>query len=648
MAGLIADAAGDLFGTTSGAGGDSVGNVFEMAKTAGGYSWFPLVTFGGADGATPDGGLIADAAGDLFGTTSAGGAGGNGGTVFEAKPNGSSFGSSYTLTTLASFSTSQHGNKENPTGALLADAAGDLFGTTQFGGAFDAGTVFELEPNGSGYTLTTLYSFSGGADGLEPESGVSADARGDLFGTTSAGGAFGDGTVFEIATGPAGYSFFPLFSFNGADGSVPESGLIVDAAGDVFGTTSGEGLNTDSPAGVGTVFELAKGALTTLLTFGDGMPQQRPHAAALIADARGDLFGTTYGAGASQDGAVFEVSGTGFQRVAITGTEAGQTTTSEAPVTPFSSVTIGDVNAGATDTLTITVGGTGGTLSGTDLSGGAGGVYTLSGTAAAITGELDALSFTPTAGPAHMTSMSTFTLSDQSSAPGADAAVDAITTVIDGGLAVAPTIYGTKAGQTTTSEAPVMPFSGVTIADINAGATDRLFITVGGTGGTLRGTGLIPGPGSYLLSGTAAAVTSELDALSFTPKAGPAATSTFTLSDKSSAYATATVDTTTTVTDNPAASVASAANSSIVASPGSVTADGTSTTTLTVTVEDAQRQCSFRHRGHALGQRFWQYVCAYIRDHQCERCVHGHAGVHDRSDRDPHGDRRAARRKRRQ
>jgi ALTTAQ repeat len=236
----------------------------------------------------------------------------------------------------------------------------------------------------------------------------------------------------------------------------------------------------------------------------------------------------------------------------ITGTVAGQTTTLEAPVKPFSSVTIGDDNSGAADTLTIRVSGTGGTLSGTGLSGGTGGVYTLSGSATVVTGELDALSFTPTAGAPNSSSTSTFTLSDKSSAY-ATATVDSATTVIDTDPAVAPTITGTVAGQTTTLEAPIDAFSVVTITDANNGGTDidTLSITLSG-GGTLSGTGLSGSNGSYTLSGTAAAITTDLDALSFTPTAGTpntSSTSTFMLSDKSSAYATATVDSATTVID---------------------------------------------------------------------------------------------------
>ncbi len=240
----------------------------------------------------------------------------------------------------------------------------------------------------------------------------------------------------------------------------------------------------------------------------------------------------------------------------IAGTVSGQTTTSEAPIKPFAHATVGDANVGATETLTITIGGRAGRSDWNRLSGGTSGVYRLLGTAAAITSELDALVFTPKAGAPYTSSTTTFTLSDQSSAGGAPV-VDSTTSVIDSDPAVAPTIAGTVAGQTTTSETPVKPFAHATVGDANVGATDTLTITLGGAGGTLAdGTGFnsltTVGAGVYTLSGTAAAITSELDALVFTPKAGApntSSTTTFTLSDQSSAGGAPVVDTTTTVID---------------------------------------------------------------------------------------------------
>jgi hypothetical protein len=239
----------------------------------------------------------------------------------------------------------------------------------------------------------------------------------------------------------------------------------------------------------------------------------------------------------------------------ITGTVGGQQTTSEAPVTPFATAVVGDVNPGADDTLTIALSGAGGTLAGGGLTV-SNGVYQLSGSASAITAELEALTFTPTAGVPNTSSTTTFTLTDNSSV-NFTPATDATTTVIDTDPAVAPTITGTTAGIETEFEAPVAPFSKVTIGDANANASDALTITLSGAGGTLAdGQGFSglqsQGGGVYELMGSAAAVTGELEALSFTPNAGaPDTNSTtgFALSDVSSAFATPSVNTTASVID---------------------------------------------------------------------------------------------------
>ena len=314
--GLIANASGDLFGTTSAFSTDSNGNiitggtVFEIAKTAAGYAstLATLVSFNGANGAIPFGSLIADAAGDLFGTTENGGAN-NDGTVFEIKKTVAGYAS--TPTTLVSFNGT---DGALPAGSLIADAAGDLFGTTSAGGANGDGAVFEIVKTLTGYASapTTLISF-GGADGSAPESSLIADANGNLFGTASEGGANGDGTVFEIAKTASGYASTPttLVSFDGADGETPFGSLIADAKGDLFGTTAAGGANGD-----GTVFEIVRTAAgyasapTKLVTFtGDDGDQSF---AGLIADATGNLFGTTSAGGANGDGTVFEITGSGF------------------------------------------------------------------------------------------------------------------------------------------------------------------------------------------------------------------------------------------------------------------------------------------------------------------------------------------------
>jgi uncharacterized repeat protein (TIGR03803 family) len=193
-----------------------------------------LVTFNNIDGSYPTcEGLIADANGDLFGTTEYGGLGGYG-TVFEIAKTNTGYASA--PVTLVNFN---NGNGENPIGSLIADANGDLFGTTQGGGASGYGTVFEIAKTNTGYASapTTLVSFNIG-NGAYPQGSLIADANGDLFGTTGNGGSGGYGTVFEIAKTNTGYASAPttLVSFNNENGASPAGSLITDANGDLFGT----------------------------------------------------------------------------------------------------------------------------------------------------------------------------------------------------------------------------------------------------------------------------------------------------------------------------------------------------------------------------------------------------------------------------
>ena len=307
--GVIADAAGNLFGTIPSGGATGDGAVFELVNHGGGaYTPVTLLSFNGANGALPSAGLIADAAGNLFGTTAAGGANGDG-AVFEIAKAGAGYAS--TPTTLFSF---DGASGAGPASGLIVDAAGNLFGVTPSGGANGYGTVFELVRDGGGvYTPVTILSFNG-ADGRFASSLIT-DAAGNLFGTTSSGGAYGYGTVFELVNNGGGYTPVTLLSFNGADGANPGGGLIADAAGDLFGTT-GEGGAYSAPGQPrGTVFELVNnggGSYTpvTLLSF-NGADGAGP-VGSLIADAAGDLFGATAGGGAAGDGTAFEITNSGF------------------------------------------------------------------------------------------------------------------------------------------------------------------------------------------------------------------------------------------------------------------------------------------------------------------------------------------------
>jgi uncharacterized repeat protein (TIGR03803 family) len=284
-AGLIADPAGNLYGTTWGGGASGQGTVFQLDPSG---NLTVLYSFAGGDGSRPGGGLIADSSGNLYGTTINGGAQ-DAGTVFQLTPSGA-------LNLLYSFTGGSDGAL--PFAGLIADAAGNLYGTTIDGGAGGQGTVFQLDPSG---TLTVLYSSNEGS----PWAGLIADATGNLYGTTDAGD--GPGTVFQLT--PSG-TLTVLHRFTGRDGAVPHGRLIADAASNLFGTTHNGGTS-----GYGTVFQLdSSGTLTVLHSFTGGSDGAYPEAG-LIADAGGNLYGTTYGGGAGGQGTVFQVTLSGVLTV---------------------------------------------------------------------------------------------------------------------------------------------------------------------------------------------------------------------------------------------------------------------------------------------------------------------------------------------
>jgi uncharacterized repeat protein (TIGR03803 family) len=189
-AGVIFDNAGDLYGTAFEGGVNFSGTVYELTPSGSGWTEKTLHSFQRAtDGGFPVAGLIFDPSGHLYGTTSFGGSGG-GGTVFSLTPSGES----WIFSALHSFV----GNGTGPDGSLVMDAVGDLYGVANSGGGFGFGSVFELTPSGDGWTFTSLHDFTGGTDGKFPFGNVTLDANGNLFGTASEGGAFGEGVVWEI------------------------------------------------------------------------------------------------------------------------------------------------------------------------------------------------------------------------------------------------------------------------------------------------------------------------------------------------------------------------------------------------------------------------------------------------------------------
>jgi uncharacterized repeat protein (TIGR03803 family) len=310
VAGLVMDAAGNLYGTTLSGGAHSSGTVFElMPQAGGGWTGKVIHTFGAnsGDGIRPEAGLVIDSAGNLYGTTHEGGLHG-GGIAFELLPTSSG---GWTEKLLHAFGSVNDGSAS--TANLIFDAAGNLYGTTVLGGTFRAGTVFELMPAAGGHwTEKILHSFHGGStDGGNPGGAVIFDAAGNLYGTTSGGGTNGAGTVFEL-TPTAGGSWterlLHTFLADGTDGTSPTGNLVFDAAGNLYSTTDGGGAN-----GGGTVFELTPAGggswtETVLHNFSANATDGVTPVAGLILDSAGNLYSTTSQGGAHAGGIVFEIT----------------------------------------------------------------------------------------------------------------------------------------------------------------------------------------------------------------------------------------------------------------------------------------------------------------------------------------------------
>jgi uncharacterized repeat protein (TIGR03803 family) len=309
VAGLTADAASNRYGTTEEGGTYNAGAVFELSPNgSGGWTEKVLYNFNpnGRDGTSPFAGVVSDAAGNLYGTTSAGGIHGLG-TVFEVTPDGSG---GWTENVLHSFGNGTDG--VNPYAGLVFDAAGNLYGTTYVGGIYSAGTIFELSPRqGGGWTETVLHNFHlNGTDGYEPDAGLIRDAAGNLYGTTSFGGIHNFGTVFELSPRQGGgwtETVLHSFNLNGTDGTTPDAGITLDTSGNLYGTTYTGGIHN-----YGTVFELSPrqgGGWTekVLHSFGGGTDGASPNAG-LIFDTAGNLYGTTYLGGIHGFGTAFEMS----------------------------------------------------------------------------------------------------------------------------------------------------------------------------------------------------------------------------------------------------------------------------------------------------------------------------------------------------
>lgn len=316
--GLTADAAGNLYGSTCGlpcvGSGNYLGSVFRLTKKGNGWVFTTLYIFrGGDDGAGPSGDVVIGPDGSLFGTTYEGGGYGCGGagcgTVFNLKPPPSvppSIFGGWQETALYRFQGGDDGSFPE-LGDLVFDQAGNLYGTTAAGGGVDAGTVFQLSHAANGWSEKVLYRFTGEHDGSEPLGTLASDGRGGFYGTTFLGGNaycnFGPcGTVFQLSPSGSGWAKTILYNFQGGtDGGNPISGLLKDY-GALVATTTIAGAH-----GGGTALMLNNDIFRYGFSGTDGNSFAGPWST-LAGHATG-LYGTTYADGYYHQGSVFNLEG---------------------------------------------------------------------------------------------------------------------------------------------------------------------------------------------------------------------------------------------------------------------------------------------------------------------------------------------------
>lgn len=300
VAALVLGTDGNFYGTTTGGGTANLGTVFKLTPPGGLATLYSFCSQAScADGEVPLASLLLAADGNFYGTTLLGGSFPSFGTIFKITPGGR-------LTTLYSFSGQADGGC--PEGGLVQNSNGTFYGTGSCGGNEGGGTIFTVTPEGS---FQTLYGFAGGAAGSTPLNGLAQASNGNFYGTTYSGGDYGQGTIFEIT--PWG-SLTTLYMFTGAsDGSEP-SGLWLGTDGKVYGTTQAGGTFNDqcgSSGGCGTVFKItAQGSLTTLHDFcslnncADGNYPR----AGLVQGTDGKFYGSTLEGGSGRAGTLFRVT----------------------------------------------------------------------------------------------------------------------------------------------------------------------------------------------------------------------------------------------------------------------------------------------------------------------------------------------------
>jgi uncharacterized repeat protein (TIGR03803 family) len=310
---------GRLYGTTEYGGSDGAGVLYQLDGNRCETVLYTFDLFTANGYGQPTGNVIRDSAGNFYGTTFIGQAdvGYGFGVVYKVNTSGHA-------TVLHNFTNGTDGG--NPYGGVILDAKGNVYGTASGGGASGDGVVFKIDTSGN---ETVLYSFTGGTDGGFPYGSIIRDSAGNFYGTTNGGGAAGAGVVFKLDSSG---NETVLYSFSGgADGGYPLAGLIRDSDGNFYGTTNGGGASS-----AGVVFKLdTSGSETVLHTFTGGADGGYPLWVVLARDLAGNLYGTTASGGTANEGVVFKIDTSGNESVlhSFTGGPDGGT--------PFTGVILG-------------------------------------------------------------------------------------------------------------------------------------------------------------------------------------------------------------------------------------------------------------------------------------------------------------------
>lgn len=278
-------------------------------------SYTVLHTFTGPDGADPTAGVTMDQAGNLYGTANVGGHTGGRcisgcGTVYKLTYKNST----WIFTSIYTFN---YSDGSQPAGRVLFGPDGKLYGTTTYGGAFGYGVVFSLQPRATNcptsncqWIETVLYSFTGGVDGGNPWYGdLAFDRAGNIYGTTAYGGTQNVGALFKLSSSHGVWTETVLHSFGATpdDATYPYSGVTLDSSGNIYGTTGGGGTG-----GVGTIYELQSGGGWTILhNFLDGDDDGEHALGGLIFDRAGNLYGASSEGGTNGGGVAYELTPAG-------------------------------------------------------------------------------------------------------------------------------------------------------------------------------------------------------------------------------------------------------------------------------------------------------------------------------------------------